>query len=375
MRDDYSADVVAEQTQDGDSGLMALLAPLRRSWKWVVGAPLMVGAVTLAATYLISPVFTARTSFLPPQPQQSAAMATLSQLGALAGLAGGASVKSPVDQYVSLMQSATVADRMIDRFNLMPIYDSKLQVDARKELADNVRIVAGRRDGIISVEVDDVDPQRAAEMANAFVDALRRLMGELALTEAQQRRTFFERELKQTRDRLTDAQRALETSGFNAGALRAEPKAAAEGYARLRAEATATEVRLQAMRRSLADSAPEVLQLRSMLATLRSQLSRTEALGQASAGTDYVGKYREYKYQETLFELFSRQYELARLDESREGASIQVVDVATKPERKSKPKRAATALAAAIGTFLLICAWLVLGDRAVPPRRSARRVL
>jgi uncharacterized protein involved in exopolysaccharide biosynthesis len=333
-----------------------------RHWKWVVAAPLIGGALALGATYLVAPVFTARTSFLPPQPQQSAAMATLSQLGALAGLAGTAGVRTPADQYVSLLQSTTIADRLIDQFNLVEVYGAKYRFEAREELDKNVRIVAGRRDGIISLEVDDTDPQRAAGIANAYVDGLRRLTTELALTEAQQRRAFFEREWMQTRDRLTAAQQALQASGFNAGALRAEPKAAAEGYARLRAEVTATEVRLQAARRGLADSAPEVQQLRSVLATLRAQLAKTEGLSEVQSGADYVGKYREYKYQETLFDLFSRQYELARLDESRESATIQVIDVATNPEYKSRPKRAATAAAAALAAWMFALAGLVLRD-------------
>jgi uncharacterized protein involved in exopolysaccharide biosynthesis len=334
-----------------------------RHWKWVIGAPLVGGALALGATYLMAPVFTARTSFLPPQPQQSAAMATLSQLGALAGLAGTAGVRTPADQYVSLLQSTTIADRLIDQFKLIQAYGAQYRFEAREELNKNVRIVAGRRDGIISLEVDDIDPQRAAGIANAYVEGLRRLTSELALTEAQQRRAFFERELTQTRHRLTAAQHALQASGFNAGALRAEPRAAAEGYARLRAEVTATEVRLQAARRGLADSAPEVQQLQSALATLRGQLAKTEGLAEVQVGVDYVGKYREYKYQETLFDLFSRQYELARLDESREGATIQVIDVATKPEYKSRPKRAAMAAAAALAAWMIALAGLVLRDR------------
>jgi uncharacterized protein involved in exopolysaccharide biosynthesis len=185
----------------------------------------------------------------------------------------------------------------------------------------------------------------------------------LALTEAQQRRLFFEGQLNQTRTRLTQAQQALQSSGFSQGALRADAKASAEGYARLRAEVTAAEVRLQTLRRSLADSAPEVQQTLSALTALRSQLNRLESAADSNGAPDYVSKFREFKYQETMFELFARQYELARVDESREGALIQVVDEAKPAERKAKPRRATISILAALAALVAAVAFL-LGRQA-----------
>ena len=263
-------------------------------------------------------------------------------------------VRAPADQYVALMQSVTVSDRIIDKFNLMQEYEAKLRMHARKTLAGNVRITVGKKDGLITVEVDDKSPQRAADMANQYVDELRYMTSTIALSEAQQRRVFFEHQLQQTKDKLTAAQQALQASGFGQGAIKAEPRAAAEGYARLRAEVTAAEVRLQGMRGSLADDAPEMRQQQATLTALRSQLTRLEQASDVNGGPDYVSKYREFKYQETLFDLFARQYELARVDESREGALIQVVDRAAPPEWKSKPKRAITAIVVALATALLL---------------------
>ena len=159
---------------------------------------------------------------------------------------------------------------------------------------------------------------------------------------------------------MVQAQQALQSSGFNAGALKAEPKAAADAYARLKAEITAAEVRLKILGGSLADGASEVRQQQAALAALREQLARVEQATGTSGGPDYVGKYREFKYQETLFELYARQFELARADESREGALIQVVDLATPPERKSKPKRATAALVGAAATLAVLSAFLLV---------------
>jgi capsule polysaccharide export protein KpsE/RkpR len=303
-------------------------------------------------------MFTARTSFLVPQQQQSMTAAALSSLSALSSLAG-AGVRTPGDQYAALLQSTTLRDRLIDQFKLLEAYDVDLREKARRKLDRRVHVTVGKRDGLITVEAEDESPQRAAELANRHIDELRRLTSMLAITEAQQRRVFFEARLKETRDRLAQAQAALEDSGVGAGAVRAEPRAAAEGYARLRAEATAAEVRLQSLRSTLSDNATEVQQQLSSLAALRTQLAKFEASTDDGNRSGYIGKYREYKYQETLFELFSRQYELARLDESKEGALIQVVDAAQPPERKSWPARGLIAIGATVAAFVLLVVFVL----------------
>jgi len=347
-------DAPAVDEAEDEVSLLDLVLPLVEHWKlWILGS-LAVGLAALGLAFLATPIFTARTTFLPPQQQQSGMAAALASLGGLAGLAGASAIKSPADQYVALMQSVSATDRLIDQFELTKVYESKYRFEARTELERNTRIAIGKKDGLISVEVDDENPKRAADMANAYVEELRRLTSTLAVSEAQQRRVFFEKELKDARDQLERAQQALQASGFNVGALRAEPRAAAESYARLKAEITAAEVRTQVLRGSLAEGAPELQKQLAQLSALRAQLARLEQATDTNVGPDYVTKYREFKYRETLFDLFAKQYELARVDESREGALIQVVDPAVPPEYKSKPKRAFIAVAATLLSLLLL---------------------
>lgn len=363
---DKPADSLAHATtefpdEEDSASLFELAMPLAEHWKLLAIGPIATGLVAFGIASWIPPTYTATTTFLPPQQQQSAASSLLSSLGSLAGLAGGAAnLRTPADQYVALMQSATVSDRIVEQFKLMEVYDTKYRVDARKELASNVHVNVGKKDGLITVEVDDKSQQRAADMANRFVDELRRMTDIIAVSDAQQRRKFFELQLRQTQERLVQAQQALQASGFSQGALKAEPKSAAEGYARLKAEVTAAEVRLQTLRGSLSDSTPEVQQQQNALAALRSQLARLEQTADTRDAPDYVSKYREFKYQETLFDLFAKQYELARVDESREGALIQVVDPATPPEKRSKPKRAIIALAATLLSGLAFAGFVLI---------------
>ena len=381
VSDDSLPDLQEPDTAGVD--FLELLAVLSARWRLLVVAPVIAGLLAFGAAFLIKPTFTARTVFLPPQQPQSAGNPALSSLSALSGLAGSlGAIKSPADQYVSLMHSANVEDRIIDKFKLMHDYDVDYRFLARKEFDKSIRTELGKKDGLITLEVEASSAQLAADMANQFVAELRRLSSELVLTEAQQRRQFFEAQLKQARAKLDEAQQLLSKSGFDAAALKAEPKAAAEGYARLEAEATAAEVRLQTLRRSLADTAPEVQQQLAQYEALNAQLAKLADAANPSGNADYVNHYRDFKYQEALLELFAKQYEMARLDESREGGLIQVVDVATPPERKSKPHRAYIAAGVLAATFILLIPFILVAhywrQRAAAggglPRRRAQIV-
>jgi tyrosine-protein kinase Etk/Wzc len=344
-------------SEDDEISLLDLLQVVVENLRLLVLGSLSAGLIALGITYLIPPTFTATTKIMPPQQQQSSAAALLQSLGALGGLAGAATgIKSPNDQFVAFMQSRTVQDNLLKRFKLMERYEEKLSDDARKELSKNVRISSGK-DGLITISVDDKDPAFAAELANAHVSQLAELLSRLAVTEAQQRRVFFEKQLKNAKENLTKAEKALQTTGVNAGALKANPAAAVGGLAQLQAGIAAQEVKVASMRGYLAESAPDFKQAMTELSALRAQLRRAEQTqSPVQAGdSDYIAKFRDFKYFETLFDLFAKQYELARVDESREGAVIQVLDLALPPERKSKPQKALIAVLATVATgFLLL---------------------
>jgi capsule polysaccharide export protein KpsE/RkpR len=208
-------------------------------------------------------------------------------------------------------------------------------------------------------------------MANAYIDALRKLSDRLAIGEAQQRRVFFEEQLKRAQAGLLTAQQALQKSGFTQEALRSEPKAAADHYAKLQASVMAAQIKLDVMRHGLLDTTPEVQAQRTLVDGLREQLSQAELPLADNKNDEYVSKYRDVKYQETLTVMLARQYETARVDEAREGALVQVVDRAVPAEKKSKPKRVAIAILAAIAAFGVLTVWL--SARRVWLRANQRR--
>lgn len=344
-----------DEAMDDEISLLDIAITIKQNIKLLTLTPLAAGVLALGGSFLIPPTFTATTTFLQPQQQQSAAAAMLQGLGALGGLAGAATgLKNPADQYVAFVKSRSVQDALVKRFELQKRYEADLHEDALRALESAARVSAGK-DGLIKIEVDDRDPAFAARLANAHVEELSHLLDRLAITEAQQRRVFYEKQLEQTKAKLAVAQAALQGSGINEGALRAEPRMAAEAYASLKAAVTAAQVKLQSLRTYVTEQAPEFKLAQSELAALQAQLAKAESVNSVAANDGYVVKYRDFKYQETLFEMFSKQFELAKLDEARDGAVIQVVDVAQPPERKSKPKKAMIAALSTLATgFVLL---------------------
>lgn len=347
--------------QDEEISLLDLLQTIVENLRLLVLGPLAVGITALGISFLIPPTYTAKTQFLPPQQQQTAAASMLASLGSLGGLAGAVGgIKNPADQFLAFMRSVTVQDTLIERFRLQERYEAKTKTDARHALTGRVRATSSK-DGLISVEVDDKDPIFAAELANAHVEELGKLLGKLATTEAQQRRLFFEKQLNLAKDKLIQSEIVLRATGVSGSVLKSNPVSAVAAVASLQASVTAQEVKLGAMRGYLAESAPDFKLAMSELSNLRAQLAKQEKDSPASGAQpttegDYITKYREFKYHETLFELFTKQFELAKVDEAREGAVIQVLDAAQAPERKAKPKRAiiATIATLAFGFALLL---------------------
>lgn len=340
---------------------------LGKRWRALAAGLALGGALGYGVSWAFTPTYLSTTLFIPPQQQQGGAMAALASVSALTSLLGGGA-QTPTDQYITMLKSVTVSDRIIQRFGLAKVYDTEFKEETRKRLARRVTIEANKKDGLIRIDVEDVDPKRAAAMANDYVEELRILTSHLAVTEAQQRRVLFERLLEGVKRDMTAAQVALEASGFTAGALKAEPKSAAEEFARLRAQLTAAQVRLEVARNALSETSPQVRQLVAQVDALTSQLSRLQASQQDDKGPDYLSRYRDFRYQETLFELYSKQYELARLDEAREGALIQVVDPAEAAQLKHFPRRLVfAALGAALGlAFAVLRAWRRAIDAASP---------
>ncbi len=345
-----AADNTRESLPEEDEiSLLDLAIVLLKHKKLVLGLPALVAMGAVAVSLTLPNIYTGTTKVLPPQQSGGAAAAMLAQLGGLAGLAGGAAgLKNPNDLYVAMLKSRTVADGLVQRFDLVNYYKAELQSDARKSLEGQTKIAAGK-DGVISIEVDDQDPKRAAELANAYVDELFKLTKVLAVTEASQRRLFFERQFAQARENLAKAEIAARQAIDQGGLanMEAHGRTLLETSARLRGQISVKEVQIGSMRSFAAERNPALLQAQQELAVLKQELAKLEGTGKSAGsstekgtGFDNLRLLRDVKYYETIYAMLAQQVELAKIDEAKDSSVLQVLDKAIEPERKSKPKRA-----------------------------------
>ncbi|HEV2276049.1 MAG TPA: Wzz/FepE/Etk N-terminal domain-containing protein [Acidobacteriaceae bacterium] len=353
--------------------LLLILAARKRLIFLATMAGLVITAVLVF--FVIRPTFTAQAVIMPPQQEQSSASALMGQLGGLASMSGVGSslgLKNPNDLYIGILKSDTIADSIIRKFGLMRLYHEKLLSMARRDLANRSKFLSGK-DSLIDISVEDHDPNRAAAMANAYVSELHNLNDHLAITQASQRRLFFEQQLAQEKDRLADAEVALRKTEEATGVIAPGGQTATiiRQIADLQAQITLREVELDALRKSSTEENPNVVQLNTELDSLRNQLQALEsgqgkhARGDISIGTanvpglglEYIRKERDVKYHQLLFDLIARQYEAARMDEAKAAPVIQVVDPALPPDRKSGPHRLLWTLLAGFLCFFLSSAW------------------
>ncbi|WP_169746954.1 GumC family protein [Edaphobacter aggregans] len=354
-----------------------ILLVLARDRRRIIAVTLIALLVGTLIAFAMKPSFTAVAIILPPQTPQSSASLLAGQLSALGAFGGGASslLRNPADMYVGILQSRTIADHLIAKFQLQSLWKLKRSEDTRKKLAKQA-IFEVAKNGLISISVKDHDPRRASDLANAFVDELYAMNSKLAITEASQRRLFFDQRLAEEKSALAAAEDDLRKTQEKTGLITVSGQAemAIRSIAQTQAQISSRLVELQAMRAYATDENPSVYTIQREIDALRQQLSKQQddqkkmapgdtlvPAGKVPEGSlEYARKLREVKYHDTLFELLSRQYEAARIDEAKSAPIIQVVDRAVPPDRKSGPSRLLLMIGSAVLGFCCACLWVYL---------------
>lgn len=378
---DTSVETTVECATKGDDlsllDFLIVLVDRRRLIFWITAAFTL---MAIPVSLLLPKRYTATVTVLPPQQNSSLGAMLAAQLGSMGGSSGLSSLggmaalagsslglKNPNDRYVGMLRSRIVEDAVIERFGLRQEYKKKYLSDTRKTFERRADVDGNAKDGMIHISVEDRDPQKAAAIANGYVDQFRRLSQSLAIGEASRRRLFFEEQLEQAKDKLADAEEAMKQTEQSTGLIQLDSQARAliETVASLRAQIAAHEMIIQGMQTYATDQNSQLVQAEQELASLRTQLEKLGGSEQSDnnlivpkglvpeAGLKYLRKLRDVKYYETIFEVLARQYELAKLDEAREGEIIQVVDPAVVPDKRSFPKRTYIVLGAFAGGFLI----------------------
>lgn len=383
MTDDRPADRYDEHEID----LLDLLLVLAARKRLIVGVTAAAVLLTAVVSLVLPPVFLAETRILPPQTNTSMAAQVMSQLGAASALLGAApALRSPSELHIELVRSRPVLERVVDRFDLAKVYGTDSREETLRVLRERVRARDHVKSGIITVGVEDRDPKRASAMANALIEELRNLNRGLSITEASQRRLFFEEQLKDAREALSRAEEAMKGFQERSGAVQIDAQAAAVigGISELRAQIAAKEVQLRVMRTYSTPRNPDVVRAEEELGGMLEQLSRLEAAGDGggvmvptgnlpAASTEYARRMRDLRFSETLHGLLLSQYQAARIDEARDAVLIQVVEQAVPPETRAKPRRTLmVVLAGMAGLFMGILGAFVMEYRDNAARDPGR---
>lgn len=367
--------------EEQEINLLDLLIALLRRKRLIICGTLAFVVLVAAICFIVSPVYEATTKIMPPQ---SSGVGTASQL--LGDLGGAASILLGIgaptttsDLYVGLLQTDAIVEPIIKRFDLIKLYNASTMVAMKKIVASDILTAeADAKSGIISVTIADQDPQRAADMANAFVEELKNLLENLAVTSAAKARLFLEGQLKKAHEALTQSEEAMQGFQESSGALKIDDQAAAilQGISSLSAQIAAKEVQIQVMKSYATPNNPDLKKSEEELHALREQLGKLQAKqtvdGLADVmiptgelptiGIEYIRKLREFKYNETLYELIAKQYEAARLAEAKEAAVVQVIYKATPPDQKAKPLLTIFVLVAGIAGIFMSVAFALFLD-------------
>ena len=380
----YTEATPEERIQDlnpgeDDISLFDVLLRLVRHKRFLTGFVLGSAVLATLVSFLLPVRYEAKIVLMPPQQNSSLSSALLGQLGGLSSLAslsgGSLGIKNPSDMYVALLTSRTVKDAMIVRFGMMSEYGSKRMSDARDKFDSRTTAIASAKDGLIRITVEDGDPKRAADLANGYVEEFRKLSASLAITEAARRRLFFDQQLRQAKEDLAQSEEAFKHTQQSTGVLQIDSQARSliESAAVLRGQVVAKEVQIQGMRSFAAEDNPNLVLAKEELAALQSQLRRLAgsqpddgsdlmlSKGRASqAGLEYLRRLRDVKYHETIFALLAKEFEIAKIDEAREGSMIQVVDPAVPPDRRSFPQRGFIVIGTTVLAAFLALLWIIL---------------
>ena len=381
----------------GDVDWFDLAIVLSKHRKPILKAALIGLALSTIVAFILPAKYTAKGQVLPPSGNTNIANMLMGSMasgnGAMGGaassmLSGALNIKNPSDLYVAMLKSRTVADAIITKFDYRKgLLGTESWEDTRKRLEKHTDISVGK-EGVITIEVEDRSPERARQIAQAYIDELFNLSETVSVSEAGQRRIFFDKQLLAEKDQLTNAEIELKKVQQATGLIvpSEQARASIEGVARIRGMISAKEVQIAAMQHFASANNPELQQAQQELAALREQLNRLER-GQPGvdlegssivvpgkvpeSSLEFIRKYRDFKYHETIYELLAKQVELARLDEAKDYAALQVLDTPVTPDKRSKPMRSGII---AIGTLLWLLAasvYWIYREKSSHPDRSA----
>ena len=360
--------------QEDEINLLDYVIVVLKHKEFIIKTTLAAMALAAVVSLMLPPVYQATTMILPPQQQGSSTAGMFASQMSMMGFSTAAlGLKNSNDLFVALIKSAPVLDYVINAKKLDDVYGIKARDIIRNRVVSKLDVYNDKRTGLISISYQDRNPELAAAVCNDFVDGLSNLNRNLAITDASQRRLFFEKQLALTNENLNKAATALQAFQRRTGTVQIDDQAKAtiEETAHIQAEISAREVQARVMQSYATQENPELQKIHDEITALKGQLNELGYSGSddnsllsarkiSSYGMEFAKAMRDYKYNESLYEILMKQYEIAKLDEARDPSVIQVVESAEVPMRRFKPARTQIVVKTGIYVFF-ISIFLVLG--------------
>ena len=379
---------VAEETRDKDQKTVAWLRLLWTRRQMLFRVTLYSMFASTGLVFLITPRYESTARLMPPDNQSSsglaiaaAAMSSTAGAGGLGGIAGDlVGLKSTSDVFVGILGSRTAQDKLIEQFNLKKLYGARNMEDARKALVANTSLAVDRKSQITSVTVTDRSPQRAAAMAQAYVEQLNRLVAELSTSSARRERIFLEGRLQGVSKDLEAAEKEFSQFASKNAAIdvKEQGKAMVEAAAMLQGQLIAAQSQYEGLRNIYTDDNSRVRSMRARIDELQRQLEKLGGKDESSTiastqpgdsmypsirklpllGVTYADLFRRTKIQEAVLETLTKQYELAKVQEAKEIPTVKVLDTAYTPDKKSYPPRTLLIFLGTAFAFMTAACWV-----------------
>jgi uncharacterized protein involved in exopolysaccharide biosynthesis len=349
---------------DYEINLLDLFIVLLKHKKLILSITIIVAILSVVISLIITPIYEAKTTLMPPQGTESSLSSAFAQKAA-AAIGVGLPIKNPSEIYVDLIKSNFVVDRIIKEFNLKSLYKAKNMDIARKDVLKNLDVNVDPKTGIITIGYKDKNPIRSANIANAFVKTLSDFNNHLAITKAAIDRKFFENELKKAYFNLLKAEKNVEAFQKKTGVieLTEQTKAAIGSIANLKAQIAIKEAQIASMGTYATSANPDYQKAQAALSSLGSQLNALESANSSSAITPvgkvpsiygtYANVMGELGFRKAVYEMLSKLYEESAIKEAKGASLIQVIDKATPPEIKISPKRAIIVIVSTFAAFFI----------------------
>jgi len=347
--------------------LLELLMVLVKRKFLIIVITLAAAVASVGYSLFLPNIYTATAKVLPPQKEGGNLAAALGQLGGLAAVAGfGGGFSGSAELYVSLLKSRSVADSVIKQLDLMKEFKAKTADDARIKYAAVVNVKSGAKDGVITITADHKKPEMAARLVTVTVEELGRRSVQLNLAKVSNDRIFLEKRLDIVKNDLKKSEDEMKIFGQQNKTIQVDvqTKASIDGIAKLKAELASREVQLAAKRTYQTDESPEVMSIVAAVDRLKRELGDLAGSGGGardvipsvgsvpSLALEYARRLREVRIQEAILEQLTRQYEMEKINENRDTSTLQILDDAVVPDRKSKPRRSLIVILATVTAFL-----------------------